>query len=61
MNPLLAAVNRTPRFTALVSFASAAPVGVPSCQMLHGHARSSGWAGQPVQRECAACFSSAVS
>jgi hypothetical protein len=29
--------NFTPRFTALVSFASTEPVGVPFCQMLHGH------------------------
>ena len=37
MYPLLPAWNCTPRLTALVSFASAAPVGVPFCQMLHGH------------------------
>ena len=37
MYPLLAAWNCTPRFTALVSAASDEPVGVPSCQMLHGH------------------------
>jgi hypothetical protein len=35
--PLLLAWNFTPRFTALVSFASVAPVGAPFCQMLHGH------------------------
>ncbi len=37
MKPLLAAWNCTPRFTALGSFASTAPVGVPFCQILHGH------------------------
>ena len=37
MNPLLLAWNCTPRFTALVSASSTAPVGVPFCQMLHGH------------------------
>ena len=37
MNPLAAAWNCTPSVTALVSPPSAAPVGVPSCQMLHGH------------------------
>jgi hypothetical protein len=37
MNPLLAAWNCTPRFTALVSAASTAPDGVPFCQILHGH------------------------
>ena len=37
MNPLLAAWNCTPRLTGLVSFASTEPVGVPSCQILHGH------------------------
>ena len=43
MNPLLAAWNCTPSVTALVSVVSAAPVGVPSCQILHGH-----WATAPV-------------
>ena len=37
MNPLAAAWNCWPRVTALVSVVSAAPAGVPSCQMLHGH------------------------
>ena len=37
MNPLLAAWNCTPRLTGLVSAASDEPVGVPSCQILHGH------------------------
>ena len=37
MIPLLLAWNCTPRFTGLVSFASTAPVGVPFCQILHGH------------------------
>src|SRR5262245_48835957 len=37
MNPLLAAWNCTPRFTALVSAASTAPAGAAFCQMLHGH------------------------
>ena len=37
MNPLLLAWNFSPRFTALVSVASTAPVGVPFCQTLHGH------------------------
>ena len=37
MNPLVLAWNFSPRFTALVSLASTAPVGVPFCQMLHGH------------------------
>jgi|SRR5215471_15337706 len=37
MYPLLAAWNCTPRVIALVSVVSAAPVGVPFCQMLHGH------------------------
>ncbi len=37
MKPLLAAWNCTPRFTALGSFASTAPVGAASCQILHGH------------------------
>src|SRR5215475_9888545 len=35
--PLLLAWNCTPRLFGLVSFASTAPVGVPFCQMLHGH------------------------
>ena len=43
MYPLLAAWNCTPSVSALVSAASAAPVGVPSCQILHGH-----WATAPV-------------
>src|SRR5215467_13297845 len=37
MNPLPAAWNRTPRFTAPVSLASTAPDGVPLFQTLHGH------------------------
>ena len=37
MNPLLAAWNCTPRFTALVSAASTAPDGAAFCQILHGH------------------------
>ncbi len=37
MNPLLLGWNCSPRLTALVSAASTEPVGVPSCQMLHGH------------------------
>src|SRR5215469_17972983 len=37
MYPLLAAWNCNPSVTALVSPPSAAPVGVPSCQILHGH------------------------
>ena len=37
MYPLPLAWNRTPRLTGLASFASTAPVGVPFCQMLHGH------------------------
>src|SRR5215469_18952861 len=36
MNPSLLARNCTPRVCGLVSFASTEPVGVPSCQMLHG-------------------------
>jgi hypothetical protein len=43
MNPLLATVNFTPEVCALGSLDSDAPVGVPSCQMLHGH-----WATAPV-------------
>ena len=38
MNPLLLALNFTPRVSGLVLPASVAPVGVPFCQMLHGHA-----------------------
>ena len=37
MYPLLAAWNCTPRVTALASVVSDEPVGVPSCQILHGH------------------------
>src|SRR6516162_7135872 len=37
MYPLLEAWNCTPEVCALGSFDSAAPVGVPSCQILHGH------------------------
>jgi hypothetical protein len=36
-NPLLPDWNCTPRFTALVSAASTAPVGVPFAHTLHGH------------------------
>ena len=43
INPLLATWNRTPEVCAFGSLDSAAPVGVPSCQMLHGH-----WATAPV-------------
>ena len=43
MCPLLAALNCTPSVSGLVSVVSAAPVGVPPCQMLHGH-----WATAPV-------------
>ena len=43
MNPLLFAWNFTPEVCAAGSFDSAAPVGVPFCQMLHGH-----WATAPV-------------
>ena len=43
MNPLLAAWNCTPSVCALGSSDSNEPVGVPSCQMLHGH-----WATAPV-------------
>ena len=35
--PLLLGWNCTPRFTALVSAASTAPVGAAFCQILHGH------------------------
>jgi hypothetical protein len=38
MNPLLDAWNRTPEVCALGSVESIEPVGVPFCQMLHGHA-----------------------
>ena len=38
MNPLLAAWNRTPSVCACGSSDSDAPVGVPSCQILHGQA-----------------------
>src|SRR5215472_10901140 len=41
--PLLEAVNFTPRVCAFGSLDSAEPVGVPFCQMLHGH-----WATAPV-------------
>jgi hypothetical protein len=37
MNPLLRAWNFTPEVCAFGSFDSDDPVGVPSCQMLHGH------------------------
>src|SRR5215472_12467470 len=37
MYPLLAGWNCTPSVTALVSAESIEPVGVPSCQILHGH------------------------
>ena len=40
MYPLLLALNCSPRVRGLVSVVSAAPVGVPSCQMLHGHAQA---------------------
>ena len=43
MYPLLAAWNCTPEVCAFGSLDSAAPVGVPSCQILHGH-----WATAPV-------------
>ena len=43
MYPLLLAWNRTPEVCAFGSFDSADPVGVPSCQMLHGH-----WPTAPV-------------
>jgi hypothetical protein len=43
MNPLLDDWNRTPTVCALGSFGSNEPVGVPFCQMLHGH-----WATAPV-------------
>jgi hypothetical protein len=38
MNPSLLARNCTPSVSGLVADTSAAPVGVPFCQMLHGHA-----------------------
>jgi hypothetical protein len=38
MNPLLAAWNCTPSVCALGSLDSDVPVGVPFCQILHGHA-----------------------
>ncbi len=37
INPLLDAWNCTPTVCALGSFGSNDPVGVPFCQMLHGH------------------------
>src|SRR5258708_40246252 len=37
MNPLPAAWNCTPRFTALASVESTAPEGAAFCQMLPGH------------------------
>src|SRR5580704_13064711 len=37
MDPLLLAWNRTPEVCAFGSFDSDDPVGVPSCQILHGH------------------------
>ena len=37
MNPLLLAWNCTPRVCAFGSSDSITPVGVPSCQILHGH------------------------
>ena len=43
MNPLLLAWNCTPEVCAFGSLDSNEPVGVPSCQMLHGH-----WATAPV-------------
>jgi hypothetical protein len=43
MSPLLETWNRTPEVCAFGSLDSAAPVGVPSCQMLHGH-----WPTAPV-------------
>src|SRR5215472_5389476 len=43
MNPLPLARNCTPSVCALASLASNDPVGVPFCQMLHGH-----WATAPV-------------
>src|SRR5215469_12684118 len=43
MNPLPLAWNCTPAVCAFGSFGSNEPVGVPFCQMLHGH-----WATAPV-------------
>ena len=43
MYPLLAAWSCTPSVCALVSLRLTEPVGVPSCQILHGH-----WATAPV-------------
>jgi hypothetical protein len=43
MNPLLDAWNCTPHVCGVGSLDSAEPVGVPFCQMLHGH-----WATDPV-------------
>ena len=37
MYPLLLAWNRRPEVCAFGSMESIAPVGVPFCQMLHGH------------------------
>ena len=37
INPLLEAWNSTPSVCALGSVGSNEPVGVPSCQILHGH------------------------
>src|ERR1700746_51036 len=37
MCPLLEAWNRTPHVCGVGSLDSAAPVGAPFCQMLHGH------------------------
>ena len=37
MYPLLLAWNSKPEVCAFGSFDSDEPVGVPSCQMLHGH------------------------
>ena len=43
MNPLVLTWNFRPEVCAFGSLDSAAPVGVPSCQMLHGH-----WPTAPV-------------
>src|SRR5215467_9423609 len=43
MNPLLATWNRSPEVCAFGSADSNEPVGVPFCQILHGH-----WATAPV-------------
>jgi hypothetical protein len=40
MNPLLAAWNCTPEVCAFGSFDSDSPVGVPFCQILHGHGQT---------------------